>query len=279
MPPSSLVFHESRNSLRLAVDTLPNDLVVPGNDLLMARCAVSELAPPIGARWQRRYALAETADYLDSFLGFFVSWRLQESTDPQVVATLAVLGVDRLLTTREIAPEAADAVELLGTFPSDCRRELRVYRLRGEAPGAYLLPGNVRRAVDLDQAFASVSRRPFDARETVLLSGRGEVAGRPPGSVRVLEESFDRFALEVDSPAGGVLVARRNWLPIYRAWLDGQPARLEVANLMHLGLEVPAGKHRVEVAADRRPTRAAFAAAGLTLLALAAAYRRLAQPV
>ena len=274
VPESSLAFHRSRGIMQPA-DQLPRQLIDEENDVLMARCAASELAPGIAVHWHRRFALTQNLDYLDSYLGYYLSSKVTQAKDQQALPVLAALGVDRLLSTSEISAEAAPQVELLGRFPSPCRRELFVYRLRQAATGNYLFPGNIRRAADLESGFASLATDPLDAHATVLLLGQGDVADRPPGTIGVIAEGADSFELEVDSAAGGVLVARRNWLPFYRAWVNGEPARLRVANLIHLGLELPAGRHHVLVEADRRPTRTAFAAAGLTLLAVAIAFFRL----
>ena len=97
--------------------------------------------------------------------------------------------------------------------------------------------------------------------------------GVPPArrdpAVRVLARGPESLAAEVDSPRPGVMVWRRAWLPLYRASVDGSPAAPVVANLHHLGVEVPAGRHAVRVWADRRPlVRAAWGAvAGAALLA------------
>ena len=279
IPPDSLVFHHSRNSLDRTFERLPLHLIGPNSDALVARCAASELSPKIAAYFGRRFALAQTADYLDTYLGFFVSWRLQSATDDEVLSVLAILGVDRLLLTREIAATAAARVELLGRFPSPCERELFVYRLKETETAPYLLPGEIRRAGNLDEGFVRLAAGSFDARQTVLLSGLGEVEGRPPGTYRLIAEHSDGFELEAESAAGAVLVARRNYLPFYRAFVDGKPARLEVANLMHLGLELPPGRHHVRVEADRRPTRIAFTIAGITaLLLLVAIFRPVGRP-
>lgn len=276
IPPESLVFHHSRNSLDRTFERLPLHLIDHNSFALAARCAASELSPKLAAYFGRRFALAQTADYLDTYLGFFTSWRLQNASDDEVLSVLATLGIDRLLLTREIAATAAARVELLGRFPSPCERELFVYRLKETAPEPYLLPGEIRRAGNLDEAFGRLAAGNFDARQSVLLSGSGEVRGRPPGTYRLIAEHSDGFELEAESAAGAVLVARRNYLPFYRAFVDGKPARLEVANLMHLGLELPPGRHHVRVEADRRPTRAAFAVAGITALGLLVAFFRLA---
>ena len=47
----------------------------------------------------------------------------------------------------------------------------------------------------------------------------------PPGDARIVVDRAERIEVEVDSPAGGFLVLRRAYLPIWRAEIDGRPAR------------------------------------------------------
>ena len=55
---------------------------------------------------------------------------------------------------------------------------------------------------------------------------------------------------------------------IWEAEIDGKPAEIVTANLYRMGLEVPAGRHRVILRIDRSGlTRSSFAVAlGLALL-------------
>ncbi len=66
---------------------------------------------------------------------------------------------------------------------------------------------------------------------------------------------------------------QRTFHEIYRAAVDGAPAAIEPANLHRLGIAVPAGEHHVRVWVDRTPTRLAWAAAVLGLVALVALAR------
>lgn len=274
LPEGSLVMNRTYRHLTEKAP-LPPGLETPSVAALQVRCAAAELIPPFGTLWHRRFALAQTADFLDSYQSYFLFFRLLDAPDREAIPVLRALGVDRLVANREIEAAAAAEVELLGRYPNDCRRETFVYRIADAAPGDYLLVGNLRRVADPERALPLLASGAADPRTTVVLPGQGDVLGRPNGTVRLLGQSSDAFALEVDSPAGGVLVARRNWLPIYRATLDGGPVPIELANLLHLGIAVPPGRHRVEVAADRRPTRWAFAVAGLAFAALLAAAWRL----
>ena len=75
----------------------------------------------------------------------------------------------------------------------------------------------------------------------------------PTPAVTVELAASAHLEATVRSPAPGVLVWRRAWLPLYLATVDGAPAPTVVANLQRLGIEVPAGEHRIEIWTDRRP--------------------------
>jgi hypothetical protein len=110
--------------------------------------------------------------------------------------------------------------------------------------------------------------------------GSPDAASSPP-RVHVLTETAESLVADVDSPAGGLLVWRQAWLPIYRATVDGVPAVPIAANIHHLAVPVPPGHHRVILATDRRPLTYSLLAAALgllTLLLLATRPRRRSTP-
>ena len=65
--------------------------------------------------------------------------------------------------------------------------------------------------------------------------------------------SPDAAAGSVDSPSPGHVVFARTWFPSWRAWVDGAPARVLVANARDLAVAVPPGRHTFEFSWDRRP--------------------------
>lgn len=282
LPEDSLSFHRTRTGISREPSPIGEFSIEKSK--LVARCAADELTPIFGTFWQRRYVLAQTADYLDSLDGYILLLQLHPAADREALRVVRALGVDRWLADREIEPDAASQVELIGRYPTECRGELFVYRLADALPGRFMLVGNVRRIPARPAAlggtgFRLLASESVDPRTTALLSGPGEEsAGRPNGSVRTIAETNDAFEVEVDSPQGGVLIARRNWLPLYRAFIDGEETKTTVANLLQLGIEVPAGRHQVRVAADRRPLNAAFAVSGIAALLLLAALFRLRYP-
>ena len=68
-----------------------------------------------------------------------------------------------------------------------------------------------------------------------------------------MESEPEKLEVLTESVAPGALVVQRAFLPLYRATIDGQEASIVAANIHRLGIEVPAGSHRVRVWIDRRP--------------------------
>jgi len=100
----------------------------------------------------------------------------------------------------------------------------------------------------------------------------------PPSAASVAVESIgaDHAAAAVEAAGPGHLIFSRTFFPAWKARVDGEPARVTVANARDLAVEVSAGKHRVEIAYDRGPFRrgvAIQAAAFLAALGVAVAAR------
>lgn len=275
IPADALSFHRTITGVSAGSPLLSESPEPPSKRVV--RCGFSGFSPLVGAFWQRRFVLAQTADFLDSRDGYLLAMALHAASDREALRVARALGAERWLAAREIEPAAAAAVELLGRFPTDCGGELFVYRLADPLPGSFVMVGNVRRANRHESGgFRSLASGETDAATTAILFGDGEAAsGRPNGTLRVIEEDSDSFTVEADSPLGGVLVARRQWLPLYRAFVDGEETPTAVANLLQLGVELPAGRHLVRVEADRRPLEAAFAVSGLAAAVLLVAFFRL----
>jgi uncharacterized membrane protein YfhO len=55
-----------------------------------------------------------------------------------------------------------------------------------------------------------------------------------------------RIEITVDSELGGVLALNETWYPGWIAEIDGKRVPILRADVLFRGLEVPAGRHRVE---------------------------------
>jgi hypothetical protein len=271
------------------------------------RRAFAELYPFAGPLWGRRYALDVSPEGLDSFYSRLAAAAVERSRDADRVRLLAAWGADLLLLDRPLATDATAGMHLLATRPS-FGRTLYIYRVDGAAPEVAFAT-HVIRAPHMNAAVAELVADDFDPRTTVVLPRNGDAVGgggveqedeQPPGppaaplaagsprptpaqgqtpAVTVELAAREHLEATVRSSAPGVLVWRRAWLPLYRATVDGATAPTVVANLQRLGVEVPAGEHRVEIWTDRRPlARSALGSlaglVGLLLLAFLPRRRR-----
>lgn len=119
--------------------------------------------------------------------------------------------------------------------------------------------------VDFEALMATGAWPPVDARQTVLLpqaalrappatgaassipAAPAATAPRRAGRVRIAAYGNNTIAIEVDSPDGGWVVLNDIWHPWWHATIDGEPAELHRANAIFRAVEVPPGKHRVEM--------------------------------
>ena len=159
-----------------------------------------------------------------------------------------------------------------------------LYRIPAAAP-ALVVAGRILRAPHLNAAVEALKDPSFDPRTMVVLPGGGPAIGPAPdggaaGSVapgrsRVVESGPESLAAEVETGSPGVLVIQRSWLPLYRASLDGAEVPVRIADLHRIGVDVPAGRHRVDLWVDRRPLRFSLSLTVLGAGALAVLRRRL----
>ncbi|HEX6864121.1 MAG TPA: hypothetical protein VF414_14930, partial [Thermoanaerobaculia bacterium] len=90
------------------------------------------------------------------------------------------------------------------------------------------------------------------------------VEHKPGGRVRLLSDEPDRIELEVEGP-GGLAIVRRAWQPLFEARAGGRKLRTLLVDLNLMGVEVPAGKHRVVLEVSAWPEWVAGAVAVLVL--------------
>jgi hypothetical protein len=148
------------------------------------------------------------------------------------------------------------------------RPPLRIYRVRG-LPQRARFVSHARRPADPGDPVASLTDRAFDPDDTVLLDGavEGDDAG-PAASVdaRVLQDDPEKVRISVEAPRHGWVVLADSFAPGWSARVDGQPADLLRADLLFRAVEVPYGRHEVEMI--YRPA-SVFIGAGLSACGLA----------
>jgi hypothetical protein len=239
--------------------------------LWLNRCRHLELGHPTAAQLGRRYDLIVSPEGLDTYYSVLVHNRMERAADDaERLRALTALGVDFLVLDRPLSPGAEHLARRLHAIENGCTPDSALYAL--EAAPAFRMVGRLRRAESARASFDRLAAEGFDARTTVVVPEDGLRADvdAPAGQVLSVAESRNAIVAEVESPAGGVFATRRAWLPLYRATIDGAEVRTTVVDAYRLGLEVPAGRHRLELAIDTRPTHAAFAVAAFAVLSLLA---------
>lgn len=93
----------------------------------------------------------------------------------------------------------------------------------------------------------------------------GVESARFGARLRVLESKPDLLRVDADLEAPGYLVVTQAYYPGWRASVDGQPAAVQRANVGFRAVQVPAGRHLIEMC-----YRPAAVSLGLTISALAA---------
>jgi hypothetical protein len=268
VPETSLVVHGASEGLFAEAGS--DRAVFPDSRALwLERRAFHELYPFAGSLQGRKYELNVSSEGMDSFLSTAARDAARISTDAERVRLLAAWGVDRLLLGRALDPAAGDDARLLAKIPS-YGGSLYVYEIPGAAPRAYLAK-RVLRAPDPRAAFSLMKETSFDPRWSAVIPAGGPPVEGSEGEVRLLEEDAERLSAEVSASSPGLLVIQRAFQPIYRASIDGNPATIRIANLHRVGIQVPAGRHRVYLKADRTPlwfscSGSVFGMAGLALL-------------
>lgn len=233
----------------------------------MERRAFYELYPFTGSMRGRRYELNSSAEGLDTFLARMAEGAVKGAKDDNAkrLRLLAAWGVHRLLMNHPLDPPQPRA-RLAATVPS-FGQTLYVYEVVGHAPLAFLAR-RVIRAPHLNAAYQTLSGPDFNARADTVIPGEGPPLPKSGGVVHGMKLGPERIELDLTAgPGGGLLVVQRS-AHLWEAEIDGKPAEVVTANLYRVGLEVPAGRHRVVFSIDRRPLARSFfgVALGLALL-------------
>jgi hypothetical protein len=233
------------------------------------------LYPASGMLRRLRYEFNLSPEGLDSFLTRATTQAFGILGDADRVRLLAASGVDYLLLEREPEPAALELLEPLGGEPLPGGME-RLYRLRRSAP-EFRFAGRVYGSESLNQALEQLLDPAFDLRTTTVLAGSRVASSGAGGTVEVLSETAESLHLEVQAVSAGALVVQRAFLPLYRATVNGRPAKLVAADLHRMAIELEAGTHEVRIRADRRPVYSSLPlalAGGLLLTVGAARIRR-----
>ncbi|HVS16588.1 MAG TPA: hypothetical protein VMV46_21945 [Thermoanaerobaculia bacterium] len=208
-----------------------------------------ELYPFVGIPFGRSYELTVSPEGLASFFTVGAVHAMRLNGDDVRVRIARTAGADVLILKRPFEDPESLGVRLRVVMPT-FQSSAYVYEVL-DSPDEYVLAGRVAFYERLDEVLQAIMSPQFDPRSVAVVPGPPRQVDAPSGEVEVVSDTPNRIELEVRSEAGGMLVAQRVYLPIYRAAIDGAPARVTVANLHRLGVEVPPGEHRLELWIDQ----------------------------
>ena len=266
VPPGSRVAHGGVSRLFGAA---PRRRTPDGRVRWLARQGGVAGYPMSGTAAGWRYELATSPEGLDAILTLMARDAVRRLRDPERLRLLRLWGVEWLLLERPLAGEASGAKQVAAR--AGPLASVRLYRLDDPLPEARLVLGVVPAAAPRD-ALRLLLDPAFDPSSQVVLAG-GEPAPPGRGSVRLLELEPERLRAATDAARPGWLVVERAWQPLWQATVDGRPAAVGPANLHRMAVALPAGRHEVRLAVDRRPLRWSAAAAALGALGLVALAR------
>jgi hypothetical protein len=219
-------------------------LFPPGPHFPNERFEATDLAPAPGVLHGLSYPLAPDLEGLHHLFTSFLTIEIRDASWTERARWLEVVGADAL-----VAPEPLEAEPLvLAAIHKTHGARSFFFRTLDPAPDAWWPEALV------------VARSPLDAFARVAQSPAGTLPGvvpqpiehRPGGRVEVVAMEPDRIELDVES-GGGVVVVRRAFQPLLRAWIAGREIPTVPANLCLLGVVVPAGTHRVEITVSSLP--------------------------
>src|SRR3954471_7743483 len=224
--------------------------------LPLVRLAAFALGPAPGVLHGVRYPLAPNLDGLYSPLSALVLIHLPGLDWKSRANWFRALGVEAAVL--EETPETPNLQPRLTQERFGAASHL--FTVVSPAPVAFW-PRSVRAAAHPADAFRAVSLAPDPVADAVT---DRPVPHVPGAKVRVVSDTPDRCEVEI-SGGGGLLVLRRAYQPLYRATAEGKRLQTLAVDLALLGVQVPPGKHLVEITASAGPEKLAVlvALAGL----------------
>lgn len=237
----------------------------------LERRSFFELYPFSGPLWKLRYDLNTAPEGLDTYLTRRAQIEVIRATNPERLRLLAAWGVSRLVINHPLEPAPPHA-RLLTTIPS-FGRELFIYEVTDRAPQVFLARRVFREPRDLRWVYRRLKEPGFDPRTDAVTMGGSEeeepsLRTTGGGTARVLQRGPESLEVETAAGPGGALLVVQRANLLFQAEIGGRPAEVLTANAHHIGVEVPAGRHRVRLFVNRRPLYRSAVGAGVGLLLL-----------
>ncbi|RIK46591.1 MAG: hypothetical protein DCC58_02635, partial [Chloroflexi bacterium] len=163
---------------------------------------------------------------------------------------LDLLNVRFILVPAEFPPERADLRRLVDTYPTVyADNDVRILENTEALPRMWIVHEALQ--VNAGEALPLLAEGEVDPRQTALLE-RPAPALEPASDpeieyTQILYDQPDRIRLTTYTSAPGLLMLSETYDPDWRAYVDGKPAEIFVANHLLRAVALPEGGHIVEL--------------------------------
>jgi hypothetical protein len=172
-----------------------------------------------------------------------------------------LLGLEYLVLDRPLEKLPRHFPRLSGVKLLFGSGQMWIYRLDATSPRAYLasrvIPVDSDAVLEQEELpeFERTTEALIDDASAALLKGKYVEAPAaeeiiPAGKARILDYQRNAVTIDVTADQAGVLVLHDIYYPGWEVLVDGEPRPLLRANLLFRGVEIAAGRHRVEFRFD-----------------------------
>lgn len=187
---------------------------------------------------------------------------------------LDLLNARYIIVPNVAVPDRSDLQALYARFPTVYADEdVRVLENPDALPRAWIV--HDARQIEPGTALPILADGTVDPRRTALLETAPPPLAVPPDPAadRATIAAYAPERIQVDTFTGapGLLVLSEIAYPAWRAYVDGEPAELYLADHTLRAVAVPAGAHTVELRYESTPLRVGLAITGATAVGVLAA--------
>jgi hypothetical protein len=127
-------------------------------------------------------------------------------------------------------------------------------------------------------AFQALGQTNLDFRRIVVLplEARASLTVTQQTSAHVLDAKFanQSISIQTEASAASLIVISQSHYPAWKAYVDGRPTKIWRANYAFQALEVPAGRHRIQLVYEDKMLLAGAVLSGMGLLSCAGLWWR-----
>jgi hypothetical protein len=244
-------------------------------DPLTADLLVNNRALPLGLQDVQGYDASHLRRY-DEFLAA-LNGQTQDYHDASIFSSGLSSPLLNLLNARYVViPAGADVRDAtaLDRFPTTVYEDSYVRILENPAafPRAWIVHA-AQVAPDGGDSVHRIAEGSVDARRIALLEEAPPSLELPSDpaldQARVLTYEADRISIRTSTGAAGMLVLSEPYYPAWKAYVDGQPVPLFVADGALRAVPVPFGEHMVELRFESETLRVGLLISGVATVLLA----------